>query len=182
MTFEEVAFEVCSAFDRHKVLAVLVGGGAATYYAPKAYQTKDLDFVLHLELFGAPNKSILDEIGFKPTRTRGTYASDEVPFTLEILRGPLGVGDEDLSSWETIHKGDLVLHVISVLDSIKDRMAHAIHNSNGDPNASRQAAEVAKLYPVDLAALHVWCVNEGGERGAETFRRFEYFVREDASA
>ncbi len=57
LTFEEVAFEVCSAFDRHKVLAVLVGGGAATYYAPRAYQTKDLDFVLHLEIFAMPISS-----------------------------------------------------------------------------------------------------------------------------
>ncbi len=60
-------------------------------------------------------------------------------------------------------------------------MAHAIHNSNGDPNAARQAAEVAKIHPIDLTALQVWCVYEGGERGAETFRRFEHFLGEEAS-
>ncbi len=42
LTIEDVAFEVCSAFDRRKVIAVLVGGGATTYHAPLAYQTKDL--------------------------------------------------------------------------------------------------------------------------------------------
>src|SRR5690606_901155 len=42
----EVAFAVCTALDRAGTKAVLTGGSAATYYAPDAYQSGDLDFVI----------------------------------------------------------------------------------------------------------------------------------------
>jgi hypothetical protein len=45
-TLTDVAFAVCSALDRIGERAVLCGGSAATYYAPDAYQSRDLDFVL----------------------------------------------------------------------------------------------------------------------------------------
>lgn len=41
----EVATAVCSALDRTGITAVLTGGSAATYYAPEAYQSSDIDFV-----------------------------------------------------------------------------------------------------------------------------------------
>jgi hypothetical protein len=170
LAYEDIAFEVCSAFERAKVLAVLVGGGAAAYYAPRAYETRDLDFVLHLELFGTPKASILGELGFVPTRSAGTYGHPEIPYTLEILGGPLGVGAEILTEWETHRKGDLVLHVISPMNSVKDRLAHAIHFH--DPNAARQAAEVAKLHAIDLAAIKAWCESEGGKLAYGQFSVF----------
>lgn len=160
LVFEDVAYEVCSAFERRGVLAVLVGGGAATFYAPQSYSTKDLDFVLHLELFGVPDASILTDLGYVASRTAGTYVHSQSPFTLEILQGPLAVGGETLSKWDTHRKEDFVLHVIKVADVIKDRLAHAIHN--GDPNATRQATEVARLHPTDMEAVRAWCESEGG--------------------
>ena len=62
LTFGDIAFEVCSAFHRANISAVLVGGGAAAFYAPEAYETSDLDFVLHRELFGMPRASIIEEL------------------------------------------------------------------------------------------------------------------------
>ncbi len=73
LSFEDIAFEVCSAFERAGVLAVLSGGGAATIQAPKAYQTQDFDFVLHLELFGMPSDTPLVEIGVLHEQYKSTY-------------------------------------------------------------------------------------------------------------
>ncbi len=174
MSYEDVAYEVCSAFHRENVLAVLVGGGAATYYAPRAYETKDLDFVLHLELFGSPKLSILDGLGFTPSSAAGTYQHLEIPYTLEILRGPLAVGGEMISKWKTHWKGDLVLHVLSPTDCVKDRLAHAIHFH--DPNAARQAAEVARLHVVDMNEIKRWCEDEGG---MQSFNYFELFLKSE---
>jgi len=170
-TYEEVAYEVCSAFARKSVVAVLVGGGAATFYAPKAYQTRDLDFVLHLQLFGMPKATILSDLGFTSSDAAGTYEHSEIPYTLEILRGPLAIGEEILSSWDTHTKGELILHVISPTDSVKDRLGHGIHFA--DLNAVRQAAEVAKLHPIDLGAVRAWCEKEGG---LTSYHRFETFL------
>lgn len=83
---------------------------------------------------------------------------------------PFGIGDENLTSFETLHKQDLVLHVISPTDSVKDRLAHAIHFK--DINAARQAAEVARNQDVDLEAVRKWCQAEGGARIFETFKTF----------
>lgn len=45
----DVAFAVCTALHRAGYTSVLTGGSAATFYAPTAYQSKDLDFVITLQ-------------------------------------------------------------------------------------------------------------------------------------
>jgi hypothetical protein len=87
------------------------------------------------------------------------------------LKGPLGIGDEILSTWDTKRKGDQVLHLISPADSIKDRLAAAIHWK--DLNSARQAAEIARLHDVDLESLRAWCEAEGG---AKIYSIFEVFL------
>jgi hypothetical protein len=160
LSFEKIAYVVCTAFEQANVTAVLVGGGAATFYAARAYQTRDLDFVLPLELFGMPKASILHQLGFIASNAAGTYEHPDTTFTLEILQGPLGIGDEAVRVWDTLWSGDLVLHVISPTNSVKDRLASAIHFK--DLSAARQAAEIAKLHPVDMEAVKTWCEREGG--------------------
>ena len=44
-TLADVAFAVCTALHTNGGVAVLTGGSAATYYAPDAYQSRDLDFL-----------------------------------------------------------------------------------------------------------------------------------------
>jgi hypothetical protein len=166
-SFEEIAFEVCSALDAAGVLVVLSGGGAASIYAPRAHVTQDLDFVLARELFGVPNDAPLRELGFVMSRARGIYEHPDIPYTLEILEGPLAVGEETLAVWETRRKGDLVLHIVRPIDSVKDRLAAAIHFK--DLNSARQAAEIAKLHAIDLDAVRDWCESEGGSNAFALF-------------
>ena len=119
---------------------------------------------------------ILRGLGFRSTSTKGTLAHDAIPFTLEILDGPLAVGAESVESWVTVRNDQHVLHVISPIVSIKDRLCHAMHF--GDISAARQAAHVAKTQPVDVSELRAWCEAERpeGGRGGMVFRYFETFL------
>ena len=167
MTLDQVAFAVCSAFDRADVVAVLAGGGAAAFYAPAAEMTRDLDFVLHFELFSMPKASIIEHLGFTPSNAAGTYKHDDIPFTLEILRGPLAVGDELLQRFETLRREESVLHVLSPTDSVKDRLSSGEYFH--DLSAIRQAAKIAKAHTVDLDEVRSWCESEGATQTHEQF-------------
>lgn len=167
LSIAEIAFLVCTEFDRAGVIVVLSGGAAAAVYAPQALVTRDLDFIHHLGLW-APDGTPLKNLGFAQTKSRGVYSHPDTPYTLEILKGPLGVGDEILNSWKTLKSEDLVLHIISPTDSIRDRLAAAIHFK--DLNSAKQAAEIAKLHEVDLEVICKWCEVEGG---AKTFKLFK---------
>ena len=140
------------------------------FYAPESRVTRDLDFVLQLELFGLPKASILTDIGFYTSNAAGTYMHDETPFTLEIVPGPLAVGGSTLATYDTFRKGSLVLHVISATDSVKDRLAHGAYFH--DVNAVRQAGEVAKAHEVDLNAVRAWGEAEGAMHTYELFQTF----------
>lgn len=120
MSLGDVAFEVCTAFDNAGFQVVLAGGGAASFYAPEAQMTRDLDFVLAFEMYRAPKVSLLEGLGFYSSNAAGTYAHDDIPFTLEILKGPLAVGSEILTGFHTIRRVNSVLHVINAEDSVKD--------------------------------------------------------------
>jgi len=170
MTLDQVAFVVCSAFDRAGVVAVLAGGGAAAFYAPAAEMTRDLDFVLHFELFVMPKASIIFDMGFTPSNAAGTYMHGDIPFTLEVLQGPLAVGEETLERFETLRRGESVLHLLSATDSVKDRLASGQYFH--DLSAIKQAAKIAKSHPVDLEAVHIWCEYEGATRTYDQFVAF----------
>ena len=45
-SLREVAFAVCTALHERGIEVVLTGGSAATVYAPHAYQSRDIDFVI----------------------------------------------------------------------------------------------------------------------------------------
>ncbi len=63
-----------------------------------------------------------------------------------------------------------MLHVISPTDSVRDRLAAAIHYK--DLSSAKQAAEIAKLHEVDLEVIKSWCEEEGG---ATVFAIFDAF-------
>jgi hypothetical protein len=167
LALDEIAFRVCTAFQGKGFTAVLTGGGAASFYAPSAVQSRDLDFVLPFTLGESPPQQLLEELGFAPSTARGTYAHPETPFTLEILKGPLAVGDETITSWATLVRDELVLHVIHPVDCVKDRLSAAIHWN--DLSSAKQAAEVAKVQDIDLDQVKRWAVAEGGSMMFERF-------------
>lgn len=164
MTVSEVAFEVGTVLAEASIEAILSGGGAATIYAPEAYQTRDLDFILMSRR--ASGLPIL-ALGFRTIPGTGMYDHPDIPFTLEFPPGPLAVGDEVITSWEILRDGERTLSILTPTDCVRDRLAAAIHWR--DRASLVQAAAVAKRQKIDLDRVRTWCVAKGGERTFEDF-------------
>ena len=102
-TLRELAFIVCTALSEAGETAVLSGGGAATVYAPDAYQSKDLDFIFTFwSAIAKPSRTPIEALGFK--QIHGTFHHEQSPFTLEFPAGPLAIGNEEILAWETLKR------------------------------------------------------------------------------
>ncbi len=152
----DVAFAVCTALDRQGFHAVLTGGSAATYYAPEAYQSGDLDFVITLR--GTGGEAALAALGF--TRKGDFYRHPSSHFLLEFPPGPLAVGVDLIKSWSTVRRDDEVLYVLSPTDSCRDRLASFLFWN--DFSGLEQAIAVfrARANEVDLNVIEDWCRRE----------------------
>ncbi len=167
--FVDLAFAAGTLFSDRGIVAILVGGGAATFYAPEAYQTRDLDFVFQFGLTGL-RQADLASIGFSETKTRGVFAHPELPFTLNCLEGPIAIGDELLHGWAIQTRGSQTLNVLHPIDCVRDRLAAAIYWN--DLSSIRQAAAVANHQAIDHDAIRSWCEREASPRTFELFRRY----------
>ena len=78
-SLRDVAFIVCTALDRSGVTAVLTGGSAATVYAPDAYQSQDLDFVVELRAEGADPVKALTGLGYHLKGDQYIHADNPLP-------------------------------------------------------------------------------------------------------
>ena len=163
----DVAFIVCSALDRVGVTAVLTGGGAATFYAPEAIQSFDLDFILEVYSDeGSPGR-VLEDLGYRREGQDYRHAANR--FQLEFPKGPLAIGDERITAWETRRRGELLLHVISPTDSCRDRLAAFYFFK--DRSALEQARHVARSMgeKIDLDLIRTWSEREGRSEELGTF-------------
>lgn len=153
----DIAFAVGTALDRAGITAVLTGGSAATFYAPDAYQSRDLDFVITLH--GTGGEAALRAIGYQ--RDLDYYIHPASPFPLEFPRGPLMVGDDHLTRWNTVRReDDQILHVLTPTDSCRDRLAAFLFWN--DFSGLEQALGVCRVRTdVDLAIVRDWCVRSG---------------------
>jgi|CXWL01.1.fsa_nt_gi hypothetical protein len=167
MLLEEVAYAVCTCLNNQGITAVLTGGSAATVYAPNAYQSRDLDFVIEFATGAASGAEVLNELGF--TNFQSTYRSALTPFTLDFPAGPLAVGDELITTWNTVTNENLILNIITQTDSVRDRLAW-FYFAN-DYGALAAAVGVAKANPVDLDLVRIWSQKEN------SLEKFEVFLR-----
>lgn len=157
-TLRELAFIVCTALEQAGEIAVLSGGGAATVYAPEAYQSHDLDFIFAMWSAGGPIKAdALTRLGF--VGRLGSYTHPLSPYSVDFPAGPLAVGDEMITSWETLREGDLLLHILSPTDCVRDRLAWFFYGR--DHSALDQAVAVALRCSIDLSVINAWAEREG---------------------
>jgi hypothetical protein len=155
-TLTDVAFHVCTALEGASVTAVLTGGSAATFYAPDAYQSRDIDFVITV---WAPNaeRALLDA-GF--TRDIDCYVHPDTVFPIEFPQGPLMVGDDHIRTWNTVRRDSEVLNVLTPTDSCRDRLAAFLFWN--DFSGLEQALSVCRARSdVDLDAVRSWCRRTG---------------------
>lgn len=167
------AFTVCTAFDAAGITAVLCGGSAATFYAPDAYMSADNDFVLSVSIPREEITPIVTPLGF---REEGRiYVCDGIDWTLDFPAGPLAIGRDIVTEWETVRRKDELLHVISATDSVRDRFMH--YFAWGDYSGLVQAVAVAKAQPalVDLRRFREWTAIEIAETPVYDRRRVDAF-------
>lgn len=161
----EIAFEVCTALDARGYTAVLTGGSAATFYAPDAYQSEDLDFVLAFG--GGGGAEALRALGF--SEQGGTYRHPQSRFSLEFPAGPLAIGEDAVTTWRTFRKGNELLHVLSPTDSCRDRLASYLFWNDFSGLEQAIAVRSAQAAEVDLEAVKAWCAREGHAKKYELF-------------
>ncbi len=167
MSLREVAFAICTTLDNAGIQAVLTGGSAATFYAPEAYQSSDLDFVVEFAKHGSNGADELAGIGFEPKGS--TYVCKSTVFTLDFPSGPLAVGGDFITKWSTEKSGDQILYIISATDSVRDRLAW-FYFAN-DFAALAAALAVAIKNEIDLELIRTWSQKEN------SLEKFEVFLR-----
>lgn len=168
-SLRDVAFVVCTALHESGTEAVLTGGSAATVYAPQAYQSHDIDFIV---TFSSPETEpgrVLAGLGYREAGDHYEHARSEL--ILEFPRGPLAVGGDLIHRWDTLREGDMLLHIITPTDSVRDRLAGFLFWS--DRGSLDQAVAVASAMrnKVDLDAVGRWCRSEGKAEEFEEFKR-----------
>ncbi|MCE9559727.1 MAG: hypothetical protein K8R88_12340 [Armatimonadetes bacterium] len=166
-TLEDLAYIVCTAMDKSGSTAILSGGGAATVYAPDAYQSRDLDFILSLNFVGDnPSNEPLTALGF--VEKGQTYIHPHTTFTLEFPTGPLAIGSELIHKWDTLRKCDQLLHILTPTDCVRDRLVWFLFND--DYSGLEQALAVAKLHPIDIPKIEKWCATERESKKFDIFQ------------
>lgn len=172
----DIAFAVCTVLDNAGVIGVLTGGSAATYYCPQSYQSLDVDFVLTI----TPQKSVIEgalrTIGFVPN-AGGFYAHPQKKITVEFPRGPMAIGRDLVTTWETKRRADERLYVTSVTDCVRDRFLHFW--AWNDRSALEVALTVASTHreEFDDDIFRSWCAAERAADRSYDEEKVELFSR-----
>jgi hypothetical protein len=164
----KVAFLVCTALHKGGIEAVLTGGSAATVYAPRAYQSRDLDFIVTFRARESDARKILASLGYREVRDH--YEHSDNPLILEFPQGPLAVGGELIREWDTLRERGMLLHIIKPTDSCRDRLAGFLFWNDRGSLAQAVAVARAERHAVDIDVIRRWCRSEGK---ADAFREFE---------
>ena len=162
----DVALEVCTALHEAGTTAVLSGGSAATWYAPDAYQSFDLDFIITLH--GPGGGEVLRALGF--VESGQIYRHPATHFTLDFPKGPLAVGEDTLSEWRTERRGDQLLHVLTPTDACRDRLASFLFWNDFSGLEQALAVANARRREVELPLIEDWCRRERHSPKFELFK------------
>ena len=175
-TLVDVAFAACTVLARAGETAVLCGGSAAAYYVPDLYQSLDVDFVV--EVGAAPHvvDRALAALGYLRAG-EGHYRNEALPFTLAFPIGPLAIGREYVTAWRTERRLDLLLHLYTPTDVVRDRFLH--YWAWGDRTALDVALAVARSRPadIDLDVVRAWTERELAADGSYDAGRVARFFR-----
>ena len=176
-TLTDVAFAACTALEGAGEVAVLCGGSAATFYAPEAYQSRDLDFVLRFAARTRVVDDALRPLGYVRA-PEGLYRHPRIVYTIEFPAGPLAIGSQTVSSYATEWRGELLLHVYTPTDVVRDRFMH--YWAWGDQGALRVALAVAsaRASDIDVAMIVAWTTHELDEAPVYDRSRRDHFLSE----
>jgi len=176
-TPEDVCFEISSALDRHSITGVITGGSAATVYAPDAYTSYDVDFVLTSYPERKRQERALAEIRYFPSVMVGMYEHSRTAYTLDFPSGPLAVGGDYIQETTTLEKGDLHLRILTATDCVRDRLAGFYHWD--DYTSLNAAVGVASAHRdrIDFDRLQEWTERESGPPPTDYEIKYTEFLR-----
>lgn len=152
----DICFLVCTTLDRAGMRAVLVGGSAATFYAPARCQSLDADFVVVLSSSTPSPTAALGSLGF--VEKGGAYHHPLSSYTIDFPPGPLSIGGEVVRDYNTVKRNRQTLYVISRTDCVLDRLAAFYHWD--DRSSLGTAVDVARSGPVDMGKIRAWSEDE----------------------
>jgi hypothetical protein len=171
MPLPDVAFVVCTALSGNGLGAVLVGGSAATVYAPRVYQSRDMDFVIQFVEHEGRRRAAQAVADLGYVELGGTYSHPTNPFTLEFPPGPLAVGDDLISEWKTLERDGQLLHIVTPTDCVRDRLMW-FYLQPTDRSSLLAAVGVAQAQEIDVDLVRSWSIREGfSDKFAEFARR-----------
>ena len=137
---------------------MLTGGSAATVYAPSAYQSRDLDFILQFSTRHADGARVLSSLGYELSGNFYVHTQNEL--TLDFPPGPLSVGGDVLTRWDTLREGEAVLHILDPTDSCRDRLAGFIFWNDRGSLDQAVAVALSQEKRLDLDRIRDWCRRE----------------------
>lgn len=163
--FELTAF-VQSTLDQAGIHVVLSGGTAVSFYTENRYSSYDIDLVNQFSVQHKCIQEALNKMGFLETGRYFTYPGTE--FFIEFPPGPVTVGVEPVQKIETVKFSTGILRIISVTDSVKDRLAAFYHW--GDEQCLYQATLLRNSSTVDMEEIERWSKKEGKELEFKIFQ------------
>jgi hypothetical protein len=174
-SLEDVVFAICTELNARGLKVVLVGGSAATYYAPAAYQSFDADFIAQFAASKDTGERVvaaMSDLGYYLDAQKTFRHRHGSPFAVEFPKGPLAIGGHDVG-YRTITRDREILYVISATDSVRDRLCS--YYFWNDRTALRAAVDVSiAAADVDLKSIQAWSDDEGhSAMYAEFLRLFE---------
>ncbi len=110
---------------------------------------------------------VIEQFGFR--QVGRTFASHQTPFTLDFPKGPLGVGEQAITQWNTVSRNLQELEVIRPEDSVKDRLAAYFFWN--DYAGLSQAVAVATNTSIDFDEIKNWAMKEDESQKFADFQR-----------
>lgn len=170
-TLTEVCFAAAQALEAHGITGILTGGGAAAVYAPLAYTSHDVDFVLQGDEPLEKVAAALLSIGFKRDGKSRIFGHPNTSFTIDFPRGPLAVGGDYVRETAILTNGDMTLRIISPMDCVRDRLAHFYHWDDFTALNAAVAVAAANIDDINADLLRSWSERE------DSLAKFKEFER-----
>lgn len=165
---KELAGFVCQHLRDNGIESVLVGGGCVSIYSSNRYISGDLDFITHSSI--KEIEPILRNIGFVKQSGRH-FENPQCKFFIEFPPPPIAIGNAPIKKFEELKTKYGVLKLLTVEDSIKDRLA-AFYFWN-DPQSLDQAVLMAQTCKrkINFNLIKKWSKEEGAAK------KFEFFFK-----
>ena len=156
MTQVELAAYVQTHLASEGIQVVLSGGSAVSYYVGDLYVSKDIDLIAEFAPKKAALKHAMAAIGFE--NEARYYTHPQSNHIIEILPGPISVGDQPVTETREIELATGTLRILTPTDAVKDRLAAYFYWN--DAQALQQALWIGNLNRIDLTEIERWAQRE----------------------